>query len=391
MVASRGVNIVRPRTVARSLTAQAVAKAYNFPSHTGSGHKVAIVELGGAVNQGDLAQLGYPAVKTLAVDGARPVSDGPSGADGEVMLDVEVVQQVAPGAEIIVIFGPNTDQGFYDTFAKAGELLGPGDAISCSWGGPENNWDTKTMELYHQLFGELRAKGINIFVASGDTGSQDQGGDGKDHVDFPASSPNVIACGGTRLTVNSDGSRADEVTWNNDPTRSATGGGDSVQFPGRAVPDVAGNADPSTGYEVLIDGQRAVIGGTSAVAPLYAALAVKVAGSIGQPFDFQKTILANPEVCFDVTAGDNGSFRAGPGRDKVTGFGVVDGTKLVGALVAPPVVTPAPVGIQLPDDMCVALDKWAGCKKVWWPKYAKRAADLWSKFRGSRAWLPVNK
>lgn len=343
----RGVNIVRPRSSTRSLTAEQVAAAYNFPEPGDEQRTVAIVELGGKVNLSDLKVSDAGRVKIATVDGAKPTSDGPNGADGEVMLDVEVVLEAAPKANVLVIFGPNTDQGFLDCFEYAFQNLKSGDAISCSWGGPEDAWDQNTVKQYDALFALCKAANINIFCASGDNGSGD--GESGQHVDFPASSPNVVACGGTRLLINAQGERASEVTWNDNSRTSATGGGDSVYFPGRAVPDIAGNADPVTGYEVTVDGQTGVIGGTSAVAPLMAALAVNLSSKAG-PFDFQKTVLANPDVCFDVTAGNNGAFRAGPGRDKVTGFGVPDGEKMLRKLMEAqqPVPTPVPVPVPVP-------------------------------------------
>lgn len=392
MTNSLCTRIVKPRSATASLKATAVSKAYNYPAHTGAGRTVAVIELSGAVNAGDLSKLGLNSVETALTDGAKVVSDGPNGADGEVMLDVEVILEVAPHADVVVIFAPNTDQGFYDAFDLAGKRLTKGDSISCSWGGPEDSWDPKTAAKYNTLFAAIRAKGINIFCASGDNGSGD--GESGNHVDFPASSPNVVGCGGTRLTVNPDGSRSTEVTWNDDPTSSATGGGDSVLFLGRAVPDVAGNADPVTGYQILVDGQPGVIGGTSAVAPLYAALAVKVAGTIGGPFDFLTLVLANPDICYDVTAGDNGAFRAGPGRDKVTGFGVVDGAKAVaklgGGVVTPPAPVPAPPVVTPPTDPFAGfpfrpLDVWAGSEKAYWPKVCKTAAQAY------RAWRSTHK
>lgn len=342
---ARTTSIVRPRASSqpKALSTAQVATAYNFPSHTGSGRTVAIIELGGAVNTSDLHSLSIDTgnVRVMSVDGARPASDGPNGADGEVMLDVEVVAQAAPGANILVIFAPNTDAGFYDAFEAAFRNLKSGDAISCSWGGPESSWDRLTVDEYDALFSACKSTLINVFCASGDQGSSD-GVAGGNHVDFPASSPNVVACGGTELFLNADGTRSKEVTWDDSDTQSATGGGDSIYW-SRAVPDVAGNASPNTGYKVLVDGQSAVIGGTSAVAPLMAALSVRLSGAVG-PFDFQQAILSNPQVCFDVTSGDNGAFRAGPGRDKVTGFGVPDGAKLLAALKPPtPPVPPTPV------------------------------------------------
>jgi kumamolisin len=345
--------IVRPRAAAtRSLPVRDVARAYNYPidRFTGAGAKVGIIELGGGFSQADLTAyfgglgLPVPQVTSKNVAGGQNKSDGPDGADGEVLLDIEVVGAVAPGAQIVVYFCPNTDAGFLAGIKAA--LADGCDACSISWGAAESEWDLATMRSYDQVFAQARAAGMIVTVASGDTGSSDGEADGKPHTDFPASSPNVIACGGTELAVDGSGARASEVTWDIDDRQSATGGGVSVAFPGRNVPDVAGNASPNSGYEVRVDGGDYVIGGTSAVAPLYAGLVALLTEALGEGLgkkvDFLNTIVTNPGVCFDVTVGDNGAYRAGIGRDQVTGFGVVDGGRLL-AVVSNDVPDPAPV------------------------------------------------
>lgn len=368
-----------------------VAKAYNYPlNYTGKGYKCGIIELGGAFNQADLTAyftgLGLPTpnVTAVNVDGQGPVTDGPDGADGEVMLDIEVAGAIAPGAEYRVYFAPNTDQGFLDAIEQA--IADGVHVISISWGGPEDQWDAATATRFDAAFQVARQKGIIVFAAAGDAGSGD-GEKGK-HVDFPASSPHVIGCGGTRLLTNADGSRKSETVWN-DSTSSATGGGVSILFPGRQVPDVAGNADPVTGFKVRVDGGDYVIGGTSAVAPLYAGLVLLISEAIGHPLgqvaDFSNLLLTNLGVCFDVTSGTNGAYRAGPGRDDATGLGVVDGAKLLAVLQsgnqlpAPiggtpaPTPTPSPTPVPAPapsptpadaNDTAIWLDmkNWAALK-----------------------------
>lgn len=213
-------------------------------------------------------------------------------------------------------------------------------------------------------FKAARAAGVPVFVAAGDTGSQDSSGAGN-QTDFPASSPSAIGCGGTRLIL-SGTERASETVWNDSPTQSATGGGVSKYFAGRQVPDIAGNADPDTGYEVSIDGQPAVIGGTSAVAPLMLGLhALLWERNGGKTFDMMNLIATNPEACFDVTAGNNGGYRAGPGRDNTTGLGVPDGQKLLDALLgpvpapAPPAPAPVPAPIDpIADFPTAAVEPW---------------------------------
>ncbi|WP_375483360.1 S8 family serine peptidase, partial [uncultured Jatrophihabitans sp.] len=329
----------RPHAATASLTASQVAHAYNYPTGvTGKGVTVGLVELGGGYRPSDFPHLNLTAV---AVDGGKNALDGVNGADGEVQLDIEVASSVAPGAAFRVYFAPNTDAGFLAAIKQAAAEC---NVVSISWGGPETSWSAASLDQFDAALAAARAAGVIVLVAAGDSGSDD--GTSTPTVDFPASSPNVIACGGTRLTVDANGQRSTETTWDDDDTTSATGGGVSRHFPGRQVPDVAGNADPTTGYQVTIDGQRAVIGGTSAVAPLYAGLVALLSEAIGEPLgkrtDFLNLLATNLGVFFDVTAGDNGAYRAGPGRDNVTGWGVVDGGKLL-AVLKDQVADPAPV------------------------------------------------
>jgi kumamolisin len=107
------------------------------------------------------------------------------------------------------------------------------------------------------------------------------------------------------------------------------------QFVGRGVPDVAGNADPETGYNVVVDGQTTVIGGTSAVAPLWAGLFARINEALGANVGYVNALLysAKPEATFrDTTSGSNGSYSAGPGWDACTGLGTPNGTALLAAL-----------------------------------------------------------
>ena len=341
-----------------ALTPLQVAKAYQFPAGDGHGQIVGIIELGGAFKQQDLdaylAGLMVPGVTATVVPvmGATPVSDGPNGADGEVMLDVEIIAALAPGADVRVYFGPNSTAGFLAAINQA--AVDGASVISISWGAPESLWTDQAMGAYDQTFAAALSGGCSVFAASGDNGSSDGVPQGGTHVDFPASSTHVTGCGGTRLTVDPSGALATEVVWNDNPTSSAGGGGFSAFFgkPGyqttvsgaqRGVPDVAGNADPVTGYPVRVDGQNFVIGGTSAVAPLMSGLTLRfnqLAGhSIG---DFNALAYANAGDFTDVTVGNNGAFTAGPGWDPTTGLGSPVGTKVLASLTSPGVPVPPP-------------------------------------------------
>jgi len=340
-----------------------IAQLYNFPSQLdGTGECIAIIELGGGFKTADLqtyfSKLGVPtpAVTSVSVDhGTNTPTPGSDSPDGEVMLDIEVAGAVAPKAKIVVYFTPNTDQGFLDAITSAvhDDVHKPS-VISISWGGPESNWTGQAFQQFDQAFQAAAAVGITVCVAAGDNGSSDGVDDGLAHVDFPASSPNALACGGTRLNA-SGTTISSEVVWN-EPDDGATGGGVSDEFPlpsyqksagvppsanpsknvGRGVPDVAGDADPATGYAVRVDGQDTVIGGTSAVAPLWAGLIARLNQGVGKPVGFLNPTLygltAQSGVFRDITSGNNGAYSAGPGWDACSGLGVADGTKLLQAL-----------------------------------------------------------
>jgi kumamolisin len=341
-----------------------VAKLYDFPPNLdGTGQCIGIIELGGGFNTSDLTtyftSLGVnpvPTVTSVSVDhGSNTPSGGASGPDGEVMLDIEVAGAVAPNARIVVYFTPNTSQGFLDAITQAvHDTVNQPSVISISWGGPEAGWTAQAIQQFDQAFQAAAALGITICVAAGDNGSSDGDDDGLAHVDFPASSPNALACGGTRLNA-TDSAIISEVVWN-EPGNGATGGGVSDSFPlpsyqenagvppssnpnanvGRGVPDVAADADPFTGYSVRVDGQNTLVGGTSAVAPLWAGLVARLNQALGKPVGFLNPTLyalnTGSGAFRDITSGNNGAYSAGPGWDACTGLGVAVGQKLLSSL-----------------------------------------------------------
>ena len=334
-----------------------IATAYGFPTDTtGVGQTVGIIELGGGYAEADLTAffsglgIAVPSVTSVSVDGATnaPTGDANS-ADGEVELDVEVVGAVAPGAKIVVYFAPNTDQGFLDAITTAiHDQTNAPNVISISWGGPESTWTTQATTNFDAAFADAGTLGITVTVASGDNGSTDGVTDGANHVDFPASSPNALACGGTTLRL-SGAAISTEKVWNDGTSGGASGGGVSDVFdlpayqsdagvpvvddaggkPGRGVPDVSGDADPETGYAIVVDGSPIVIGGTSAVAPLWAGLVALLNARAGKPAGFlNPTLYANPKALRDVVSGNNGAFAAKAGWDACTGLGTPDGPAL---------------------------------------------------------------
>ncbi|WP_027945923.1 S53 family peptidase [Amycolatopsis taiwanensis] len=354
----------RKPAAAQSFTPDQLGPLYAFPAGTdGSGQTLAIIELGGGFKPADLStyfaglKITAPQVTAVGVDGGKNAPTGdPNSADGEVMLDIEVAGALAPGATQLVYFAPNSDQGFLDAVATAVHATPTPTAVSISWGQSEDQWTAQARTAMDQLFADAAALGVTICAASGDSGSTDDQTDGKQHVDFPASSPHVLACGGTNLRATPPTTIVAETVWNN-PNGGATGGGISDVFgvpafqasagaparagggTGRGVPDVAGNADPATGYQVLVDGQSAVIGGTSAVAPLWAALICRLAQAAKRRLGLVHTQLyqgvqpGRPQPGFhDITSGNNGAYQAGPGWDPCTGLGTPNGTALLQVL-----------------------------------------------------------
>lgn len=345
----------------QTYTPPQVGQLYHFPAHTdGSGQCVALIELGGGFRQTDLttyfAALGIatpPTVTSVSVAGGK---NRPGGeADAEVMLDIEMVGALAPGATVAVYFAPNTDQGFYEAISQAAhDATRKPSVISISWGGPEDSWSTSALAAMQSALEDAAALGVTVTAAAGDSGSSDGESDGQPHVDFPASSPYALACGGTTLTAGASAITS-EVVWNETAANEgATGGGVSVDyalpswqqdsqvpkapngFAGRGVPDVAGDADPLTGYQVRVDGQDTVIGGTSAVAPLWAALLARCNQSLGRAVGDPHAAfyLAGGTAFRDVTRGNNGTYAAGRGWDACTGLGSPDGQTLLAALAA---------------------------------------------------------
>lgn len=358
--------IAEARAVAVSYTPLDLAEVYQFPvKFDGSGQTIAIIELGGGYAQAELdtyfVGLGItgPSVTAVGVDGAKNVPGGDAaGADGEVLLDIEVAGALSPGADIVVYFAPNTDAGFVDAVSEATHAAVTPTAMSISWGQNEDAWTAQARHALDQAFVDAAALGITVTAAAGDNGSSDGASDGRDHADFPASSPHVLACGGTSLRA-STGTVKSETVWNSGVGAGATGGGVSDAFglpswqktagvpassrgtAGRGVPDVAAVADPTTGYEVLVDGEKKIYGGTSAVAPLWAALVARLAQANGAPFGLLHPRLYAPassapkQAGFrDITAGNNGSFAAQSGWDACTGLGVPDGEALLAALAS---------------------------------------------------------
>jgi len=356
-----------------------VAQIYDYPPGDGTDQCIGLIELGGGFQLDDLSKyfsslnLKPPQVISVSVDGGKNSPSTPDSADGEVMLDIEVAGAIAPAAKIVVYFAPNTDQGFLDAITTAvHDSTNQPSVISISWGSAESNWTTQAMTNFNDAFQSAAAMGVTVCVASGDNGSSDGVNDGNNHVDFPASSPFALGCGGTTLQA-SNGQIIKEAVWNDLPSGGAGGGGVSDVFPlpawqdgfdvpaptvhggGRGVPDVSGDADPNTGYNILVDGETAVFGGTSAVAPLWAGLVARINQQMGKQQSGKTIGFLNPLIYaqaveasgfHDITEGNNGTFNAAEGWDPCTGLGSPDGARLEAVLNVTPAAARAAASVR---------------------------------------------
>jgi kumamolisin len=352
-----------PRAASRPWSVPALCAAYQFPTGVaGPGATIGIVELGGGYRPSDItaafARWNLPAPVLTDVGVSGGTNSPGDDADVEVVLDIEIAAAAysyctGKPARVRVYFAPNSDAGFLAAVRKA---AADGCAtVSISWGGPEDSWGKAACQSFDAACADAAARGSVVFAASGDNLSDDGDGDGgQPDCDFPASSPHVVGCGGTAKTATA------EVVWNQGG--GGTGGGYSAYFPaqpwqvgvpagpGRMVPDVAADADPATGYEIYVNGGWTVVGGTSAVAPLYAGLFAAItsaAAQAGRPKlgNILPFLYTHPACFADVTKGDNGAWRAGVGPDPCTGLGVPNGKALLDAVigtVSPPAPPPPP-------------------------------------------------
>jgi kumamolisin len=332
-----------------------LCKAYNWPTNLAGGGVIAIVELGGGWVQSDITaffqSIGQPApqITDVSVDATKNNPNQSVGAPGdpdlEIALDIEVAgaayfAATGKAATIRVYWSENIDTAVQ----KAAE---DGCAVcSISWGADEALWGASAVEAMESVAEAATSLGMVVFGATGDNDSSD-GGPTPANVDAPASCPHVVACGGTNKTATT------ETVWNENPGTTdghGTGGGFSTIFPvqafqigappapansmsgsGRMVPDVCADADPNTGYTFFVHGATAVIGGTSAVAPLYAGLFA----SFGTKLGFVTPKLWQNQSAFnDITQGSNGMYDAAPGPDACSGIGSPIGTKIAALFVA---------------------------------------------------------
>lgn len=357
-----------------------VAKHYNFPSGLdGKGQCIALIEMNGVDPHGNITGTGYtvadlaaffsklgapmPHVSAIGVDGGANMPGRDPTGDSEVTVDVNMAGAIAPKAKIAVYFAPDTDAGFIDVVNTAlHDTVRKPSVISISWGSPEDGATPQFLKALNGVLQDATAMGVTVCCETGDYGSSDdpaQLRDGKPHVEFPASSPFVLACGGSKLS-RSGTAISQEVAWNDGDGGGAGGGGVSNEFPrpkyqaamkiprspkgnrGRGLPDVAANA---AGYRMTVWGKETPVSGTSAVAPLWAGLIALMNHSLaqkgGNSVGFLNPFIYGPAgngAFKDIVEGNNDidgtlkKYSARSGWDACTGLGSPDGMKLLHAL-----------------------------------------------------------
>ncbi|MBS1804790.1 MAG: S53 family peptidase [Acidobacteria bacterium] len=326
-----------------------LCSAYKWPTGLAGGGVIAIVELGGGWVQSDMdayfksINQPVPSIIDVSVDGTKNSPNKATGSNSDADVEVALDIQVSAAAYYAATGKAATIRMYWaQDIAQAVQKAAQDgcDVCSISWGADESNWGTQAADEMDSAAATATSLGMIVFAASGDNNSSD-GSNTPANVDCPASCPHVVGCGGTYKMSGT------ETVWNDSPGQTSgegTGGGYSTIFPsqayqigipkppagstfgkGRMVPDVAADADPNTGYNITVHGSNTVVGGTSAVAPLYAGLFA----AFGKKLGFvTPTLYKNPGSFSDITSGDNGYYKAAVGPDPCTGLGVPIGNKL---------------------------------------------------------------
>jgi kumamolisin len=379
--------IAIPPAGLKAMAPAEVAEAYSFPPGVdGSGQKVGIVLPGSGFQLAAVkhhfkthTNLPMPRIRLVRVLDAKnkPASQAAvklvvavlsgrrtmTGAAVEQFsngmntiesnMDVILVGSFAPGALIVIYVSPDTHEGNYHALTHATTDPGHPGVVSCSWSSLEGEYSPAVRRTMNTVFELAALKGVTLCFSSGDDGDGTLWGlSKKPAVHFPASSPWVLACGGTSLKRKGHG--FSEVAWS-EPAgklRMASGGGYSAHFRQppwqkgmctedrrRGVPDVSAKADVADGYEMDASGISLTMGGTSAAVPLWAALAALLNRSLGVNVGILGPLLYSERfrgLLRDIVSGDNGAWKAGPGWDPVTGWGSPHGIELLRALRGEP-------------------------------------------------------
>jgi kumamolisin len=359
-----------------------LAAWYGFPAGaTGAGQTVAVIQFGGGYNQEDMEDyfrlrgIPCPEMSLVELDGQtnQPASAqvmrscaaflglldssyaGPDDAAVykassaafwatlECTMDPQILGTVVPGARLVTYMAPDTPKGKYDAFSKA--IFAGASVINCSWGSAEDDTPQSSMISLDQLFQQAALKGVTICASAGDFGNSQPS-------HFPATSPHVLACGGSSV----DAGLTRETSWYeviSNGTLSVTmsgGGGYSQLFQvpswqtaagqtGRGYPDVAAKSDVMNGYDVLVTGLDLPMGGTSAAAPMWAGLVTAINQKLGKLTGYLTPLLYSAEFApalKAITQSGGGTCQPTASWNSCTGLGSPVGTGLLAALSAEP-------------------------------------------------------
>ncbi|MFY9718557.1 MAG: S53 family peptidase [Candidatus Cybelea sp.] len=330
------------------LSAKGIAARYLFPDADGSGVTVGVLQLRATFDADDFAkcmQSQGVTAKTpvvVRVDNAELAHQIETAKDLESAIDTQIVGALAPGAQLVIYAAPDNERGVLDGIRKAlfDEENRP-TILSISFGIPEDRWTPVALEILDELFTVAALLGVTILCASGDKGAHVDV-NGKAQVLAPASSPFAHACGATQISPNDPSA---ESGWVNSgggfsgrvpvPPWQTTASAVAAQYqvaPGRGVPDIAAETVP--GYMVYIEGKPFAMGGTSAVAPAWAALVARINQRLGKPAGFFAPLLygASNAPLREITSGGNDRYQCAPGWNPCTGLGVPIGDALEAAL-----------------------------------------------------------
>jgi subtilase family serine protease len=350
------------------LTPTDVRVVYGIDSLTasgldGSGETIVLPEIDDLPNTADLAafarKFNLPpfdvTVKRDPANWGRPQGQGKPG--GEVTLDLEVAHAIAPGAKLVPYIGsPQADKTAVAFDALVSQ--NPGAIISDSIGACEAGLSSALLQQGAASNQRAVAQGMSHFVAAGDRGAYDCGQNAAPSVDFPSALPTVTSVGGTTMFQTPQGTYQKEAAWGNPISQAGTGGGLSMHFPrpayqkgpgvdnqfsngNRQVPDVAGVADQNTGYHIILGGRDVQIGGTSAAAPLWAAVIALINQDLKKK-GLKPVGFANPALYWmgqnqsqlqaspfhQVTEGNNLAYTATAGWNYCTGLGTLQASPL---------------------------------------------------------------
>lgn len=342
-----------PTQASAGLWPRDIARLYGIDApRRGAGECIAIIAPRGGYLAADLARAAqetgatFPEVIDVSVDNGRNNFSGGSIHDQEVALDLQVAGAIAPAARIALYFTDDSMQGLADgVLAAVHDTTHAPSVVSISWGVGENRWQQFPLEVMNGALADAVQLGITVVAAAGDKLATNGEDDDLVHVNYPASSPHVLGCGGTHFSLNADGTAiVDEAIWKDGSV--GTGGGVSTMFDvpdyqanvaippsfstgnaGRGVPDVAAAAAFTNGYRIVVGRKAMVQGGTSAVAPLWAGLIALANAERGTPLRFlNPQLYADQSLCRRIVRGDNMTgtigYSAGPGWSACGGLGV---------------------------------------------------------------------